>query len=91
MNYSLAIKKKQSTSMCLIVLEEAIAYNVNHKFTVNRIFLNATKAFDEFVYCNLFQVQKESTIPYCQITLANILSSRLELGGMVFTQATFFG
>ena len=56
-------KPKNSTSICSMVLKEAISYYVHHQSPVFCTFLDATKAFDKIKYCKLFKLLLQRHLP----------------------------
>jgi hypothetical protein len=61
--HQFGFKRNSSTSMCTMILKEAISYYVKNNTFAFCTFLDASKAFDRVNYCKLFKLLINRGLP----------------------------
>ena len=56
-------KHSYSTTICSMITKETISHYINANSTVHCVFVDATKAFDQVEYCELFRLSEECDKP----------------------------
>ena len=77
-DFQFGFKAGHSTSMCSLVLKEALAYYVVDDGSTLYTFLDAAKAFDRVYYCERFRELLKHNLPCIYIRLlVNLYTSNI--------------